>query len=180
MPVPILINSVYTEEMKRLKKYDGFGGTKPIRLSDNSQPIFIHGARMIEKAEHSKKTTIDYGFDVLAKLGSDWTQWSYLCDLKNMKVHFKTKESPEIKKLDFKAFDLSNKTPAKMLDIHADLSGSVEKDFQDYSLKYNRECIRRVFIAADFEPVFVSHGSTLDEAVTRFSEYAESTKCVND
>lgn len=180
MPVPILINSVYAEEMKTLKKYEGFGGSRPIRLSDDSQPLFIHGARMIQEAGHSKKTAVDYGFDVLAKLGSDWTQWSYLCDLKNLKVHFKTKESPEIKKLDFKAFDLSNRTPAKMLDIHADLSGSAEKHFQDHSLKYNRECVRRVFLAADFEPVFVSHGSTLEEAVTRFSEYAESTQRVDE
>ncbi len=177
LPVPVLENSTYDREMERLKTYKGFGGDKPIDLNNKKQPTFVHGARMIKDFDPSQKPAADYGFDILAQFGWEGTQWSYVCDLNALKVYFKTKASPKIKTLDFKSFDWSCKTPVKMLDIHADLSGAVEKNFRDYSLEYNREYVRRTFVAGNYEPVFTSHGSSLEEAVERFAAYPESTMC---
>jgi choloylglycine hydrolase len=177
LPVPVLENSTYDREMERLKTYKGFGGNKPIDLNNKKQPTFVHGARMIKDFDPSQKPAVDYGFDFLAQFGWEGTQWSYVCDLNALKVYFKTKASPKIKTLDFKSFDGSCKAPVKMLDIHADLSGVVEKNFRDYSLEYNREYVRRTFVVGNYEPVFISHGSSLEEAVERFAAYPESTKC---
>ncbi len=177
LPVPVLQNSTYAKEIERLKTYKGFGGDKPVDLNNLKQPIFVHGAQMLKDYDPSKKPAVDYGFDILAQFSWEGTQWSYVCDLANLKVFFKSKVSQKVKVVDFKDFDWSCKTPVKMLDIHADLSGPVEKNFRYYSLEYNRECVRTAFVTGNYEPVFTSHGSTLKEAVERFSAYPESTKC---
>ena len=177
MPFPVLVNTKYELEIKRLKTYMGFGGDKQIDLNNKKQPVFVQGAWMVKNFSSSQKPIVDYGFKILSVLGWSGTQWSYICDLRALKVYYKTKVSPTIKVLDFQSFDWSCRTPVKMLDIHAKLSGSVEKNFRDYSLKYNREFIRSVFVEGNFEPVFTSHGSTLKDAITRFAAYPESTTC---
>lgn len=177
LPVPVLENSTYDREMERLKTYKGFGGDKPIDLDDKKQPTFVQGARMLKDFNPSHQSAVDYGFDILATFGWEGTQWSYVCDLNALKVYFKTRASPKIKTLDFKSFNRSCQTPVKMLDIHADLSGAVDKNFRDYSIEYNREFIRNNFVAGNYEPVFKEHGSTLEAAVDRFAAYPESTKC---
>lgn len=177
VPVPVLCNTAYSEELEGLKAYKGFGGDKPIDLSSKKQSGVVQVGRMIKDFDPNKHPVMDYGFKILSTLGWSGSQWSYVYDPVNLKVHFKTKDSPGIKTLDFKAFDFSCKTPVKMLDIHFGRSGAVEKDFRDYSLQYNRECARKNFVAGNYEPVFTSHGSTLEAAVQRFAQYPESTKC---
>jgi len=180
LPIPVLANTVYDEELKLIKEYEGFGGTKIIDLNNDQMPIFNYGAKMINDFEFSQTPAIDYGFEMLNKFSWSGTQWSYICDLKALKIYFKTKPSPEIKTLDFGAFDFSCQTPVKMLDIHAFFSGPVEQFFHDYSLEYNLGCVKNTFIVSNYESVFTSHGSTLEEAVSNFGRYSESTKCTDN
>jgi choloylglycine hydrolase len=177
MPVPVLVNTTYEKEIRRLKTYKGFGGETPVDLENKKQPAFVQGAWQLKAFKASQKALVDYGFETLKVLGWSGTQWSYLCDPANLKVYYKTKESPKIKTLDFKSFDWSCRSPAKMLNIHAPVSGAVETYFKDYSKEFNRACIRRTFVTGNFEPVFTSHGSTLEAAITRFAQYPESTVC---
>jgi len=177
LPIPVLANTMYDEELELIKKYKGFGGTKDIDLTDDQMPIFNYGAKMTRDFDDTNHSAIDYGFEMLKKFSWSGTQWSYVCDLKSLKMYFKTKPSPEIKTLDFDKFDFSCDTPVKMLDVHAFLSGPVEDYFQDYSLEYNAGCVRTTFLVSDYESVFTKHGSTLDQAVANFSEYGETTVC---
>lgn len=179
LPVPVLCNERYMQEMEMLQTYRGFGGDKSVvqkevnRIDDR----FVRAARMINDFDPAQKSALDYGFEILTELSSHVTQWSYMCDLNNLKVYFKTKASPRIKELDLRSFDLSCQTPVKMLDIHVDLSGSIEKKFFDYSLEYNREQMRMKLSEKGWDEVFTSHGSTLEEAIVNFSGYSESTEC---
>ncbi len=66
-----------------------------------------------------------------------------------------------------------------MLDIHAFFSGPVEKYFHDYSTEYNMGCVRSTFIVSNYESVFTSHGSTLEQAISNFGRYSDSTNCGN-
>jgi penicillin V acylase-like amidase (Ntn superfamily) len=177
LPIPVLANTRYDEELKMIKEYEGFGGTKEIDLSNDEMPVFNYGAKMTREFDDSKTSAIDYGFEMLKKFSWSGTQWSYICDLKSLKMYFKTKPSPEIKSLDFKKFDFSCQTPVKMLDIHAFFSGPVENYFHDYSLEYNAGCVKTTFLVSDYESVFTSHESTLEQAVSNFSEYGETTAC---
>ncbi|MCD4747321.1 MAG: linear amide C-N hydrolase [Bacteroidales bacterium] len=178
LPIPTLANVPYAKELELIKKYEGFGGTKIIDLENDQMPVFNYGAKMIKEFDPLKSPAIDYGFDMLKKFSWSGTQWSYVCDLKNLKVYFKTQPSPEIKTLDFTSLDFSCETPAKMLDIHAFLSGPVEQYLFDYSTEYNMGSIKTTFLVSNYEEVFVKFGSTLEQAVSNFGRYSDSTKCI--
>lgn len=179
LPVPVLCNEKYKQEMEMLQTYRGFGGEKPVVLKEayRIDERFVRAARMINDFDPAQKAALDYGFEILTELSSRVTQWSYVCDLNNLKVYFKTTASPKIKELNLHSFDLSCQTPVKMLDIHADFSGSIERNLRDYSLEYNRERMRMKLSEKGWEEVFTSHGSTPEEAIANFSRYSESTKC---
>ena len=179
LPIPVLANTAYAKELKLIKEYEGFGGSKKIDLENDQMPVFNYGAKMIKEFDPSKSPAIDYGFEMLKKFSWSGTQWSTIFDLKACKIYFKTKPSPEIKTLDFGAFDFSCQTPVKMLDIHAFFTGPVEQFFHDYSVEYNIGCVKNTFIVSKYESVFTSHGSTLEKAVSNFGRYSESTKCTD-
>jgi len=177
LPIPVLANTTYAEELKLIKEYEGFGGSKKIDLENDQMPVFNYGAKMTREFDPGKASAIDYGFEILKKFSWSGTQWSYVSDLKNLKMYFKTQPSAEIKTIDFTALDFSCATPAKMLDVHAFLSGPVERFFQDYSVEYNMGMVRTTFLTSNYEEVFVKFDSTLEQAVANFGRYAEETVC---
>ena len=177
LPIPVLANTSYAKELNLIKEYEGFGGSKEIDLENDQMPVFNYGAKMIKEYDPSKSPAIDYGFEMLKKFSWSGTQWSYICDLNALKIYFKTKPSSEIKSIDFSVIDFSCRAPVKMLDIHAFFSGPVEKYFHDYSTEYNMGCVRSTFIVSNYESVFTSHGSTLEQAITNFGKYSDSTNC---
>jgi len=180
LPISVLANTAYAEELKLIKEYEGFGGTKKIDLENDQMPVFNYGAKMTKEFNPSKSPAIEYGFDMLKKFSWSGTQWSYVCDLKNLKVYFKTQPSPEIKTIDFAELDFSCETPVKMLDIHAFLSGPVEKYFQDYSTEYNMGAVKTTFLISNYEEVFIKFGSTLEQAVSNFGRYSDMTNCTSN
>jgi len=179
LPVTALCNTKYGEEMQKLRKYEGFGGDQAIDLDDRKTSRFVHAAQMLNHYDPSERPAVEYGFDILAQLERGGTRWSFVCDLKNLKAYFRTSRSQKIKELDLKSFDLSCETPVKMLDIHSSLAGNVEENFREYSLDYNRECIKKALkeLGKDFENFLTSRGSTLNQVIERLAGFSESTRC---
>ena len=179
LPVSALCNTQYETETEGLKKFQGFGGDRAIDLSNKRQPRFIQAAQMIKNYDSSESPAVEYGFDILKQLERGGTRWSFVCDLKNLKAYFRTNRAAKIKELDLNSFDLSCKTPVKMLDIHSRLSGNVEKNFQDYSLESNRDFIKNAIaeLGANFKNFLESKGSTLDQVIERIAGFSELTRC---
>ena len=177
MPYPVLENSTYKKEINRLKEYKGFGGEKLIDLKNKKMPTFVCGAKMLSEYDSAKSDGVEYGFSILDVFSWSGTQWSYICDLKHNKVYFKTKKSSKVKTIDLNKTDFSCLTPVRMLSIHTDVGGSVDEIMKPYSYEFNSSYIRRNFVAGNYEPVFKRFGSTLDDAVKRFADYSENTKC---
>jgi len=179
LPVTALCNTQYNAEMERLGKYKGFGGDQAMDFDNNSLPRFVHAAQMLKGYDPSERPAVEYGFDILTQLERGGTQWSFVCDLKSLKAYFRTSRASKIKELDLKSFDLSCKTPVKMLDIHSRLAGNVEEDFQDYSLDYNRKFVKKALqeLGKDFENFLTSRGSTLNQVIERLAGFSELTRC---
>jgi penicillin V acylase-like amidase (Ntn superfamily) len=179
LPVTALCNTKYNEEMESLRKYKGFGGDRFIDFDNKKLPRFVHAAQMLKGYDPSESPAVKYGFDILAQLERGGTQWSFVCDLNNLKAYFRTSRASEIKELDLKSFDFSCKTSVKMLDIHSRLAGNVEEDFQDYSLDYNREFVKKAMreLGKDFENFLTSEGSTLNQVIERLAGFSELTRC---
>lgn len=79
---------------------------------------------------------IDYAFKILKEVypsNEERTRWSIVFDPKNFKIYYRSYNNKEIRRIDFKKFDFNCHTPAKMLEVHNDLSGDVTPSFIDYS-----------------------------------------------
>jgi choloylglycine hydrolase len=180
LPVTALCNTIYAKELENLKEYEGFGGTKPIDMADEQVERFVHAAKMLKDYDPSKtESIVDYGFDVLGQLERGGTQWSIICDMKRLRIYFKTSLGKSIKYTAFDSFDFSNKTPAKILDINADLSGDVTGKFADSTTEANRNVARKVYELFSQDPGFEkqlkAQGITGEIFIERLATYADTT-----
>lgn len=183
MPVTALCNDQYLLEMKGLKEFKGFGGEKPVEMEKRYIPRFVHAAHMIKNYDPVISGNIVlYGLDILKQLERGGTQWSVICDLKNLHVYLRTSVAREIRHFSLESFDLSCNTPVKMIDIHAHLSGDITNDFVDYTPETNRKFVKMSIDATSnmeqgFEKSLISQGITLEILIDRLVKYPESTVC---
>jgi choloylglycine hydrolase len=173
LPVKALTNSTYKESLDHLKNHKGFGGEREIGFSGNSLDRFARAANMLAQYNHSKdRAIIDYAFSILDSVDNpEWTQWSIVYDVTNMIVHFKTKDSPWLKKFSFENFDFGCKSPSKIIDMHTDETGDLSGHFIAYSTEINRKLIGQSFKGTEFLK------DTPDAALDQISKYPESMIC---
>jgi penicillin V acylase-like amidase (Ntn superfamily) len=185
LPVTALMNTEYSQELDTLKTYEGFGGDKKIPISDKTDinSRFVKAAYMLKNYKNSvSPNIIDYGFDILRQVEAvidqtKWTQWSIVCDIKRLKVYFRTSVGKDIRYVSFDSFDFSNESPVKILDINADLSGNVAEKFKDYTLSANsaEQFVELMNRDPNFEQWLVSRGITSITLRDRLENYAETT-----
>lgn len=180
LPITALCNTEYAKELEILKGYDDFGGDKPIGMADEKVERFVHAAKMLKDYNPAKSNSIvDYGFNILGQLDRGGTQWSIICDMKRLKIYFKTSLGKSIKHTSFDSFDFSNKKPVKILDINADLSGDVTEKFADYTTEANRDVAEKAIglFSKDpgFEKELKARGITAQILVDRLAAYADTT-----
>lgn len=139
LPVTALCNSTYEEELTRLNRYEGFGGRKSIDLNDKTIPRFVRAAHMLNVYDpEAQPSAADYVFDILENLSSNLTRRSYVVDLINEVVYFRTGSHPKYRHFSLKSLDFSCDTPVQILDLNAAFSGDVTDNFQDYTFEANR------------------------------------------
>ncbi|MHC4283440.1 MAG: ankyrin repeat domain-containing protein [Planctomycetota bacterium] len=138
LPVTALCNSTYEEELTKLNFYEGFGGRKAIELNDKTIPRFVRAAHMLNSYNpETQPSAVDYVFNILENLSSNLTRRSYVVDLTNEVVYFRTSSRPEIRHFSLKSFDFSCNYPVQILDLNVHFSGEVTNKFQDYTLQAN-------------------------------------------
>ena len=184
LPVKALCNSIYPNEMKQLAEYEGFGGEEPVVLEDRKTPRFVHAAHMLKKFSPDKDSPVDYGFDILQSLERGATQWSVVYDVNNMRAYFRTVKARKIRYVDYNSFDFSCDTPAKMMDIHADLEGNIVDAFSDYTSELNRNFVKTAIenLTAekpDIEEFFAPGERTPQDLIDNFASFTEQTKCTD-
>lgn len=182
MPVPVLGNSTYEEEMAGLKLYRGFGGEKPMALEDKEMPRFVQAAYMLKAYSPEIKPPVDYAFDVLRQMERGNRQWAYVCDLNNLEAFFMTAVSAGRKSVRLGDFDPGCTKPPLFLDIHAELKGDVSREFREYSPAAAREHVRRAWeailkISPPFKALLAVNRTTAAELIERFAAYADETRC---
>jgi len=179
MPIPVLCNTAYPQEVDNLKGYEGFGGDRPVDLNDKEIERFVHAAHMISHTPQAEP--VDYGFDVLRTLERGNTQWSYVIDVRGKSAYFSS-QGRKRKHLAMSAFDYSCDTPVKMLDIHSDLDGDVSAHFVDYSSELNRQLVREqvgvLDRSGDVTRAVESYGNSVSNVIEAIAGYPESTVCI--
>ena len=182
MPIPVLCNTAYPDELSNLEAYAGFGGEKPVRLRHKSTERFVHAAHMIRNAPETVDS--DYGFKILKNLERGLTRWSIVIDVNQGRVYFHTSEGRKIKYFDMARLDFAPDTPVKMLDVHADLKGDVLGYFVDYSPERNWRAAKEGIESADsdtqgFSTELARFGFDLDDLIDRTCAAANGGSCAS-
>jgi len=182
MPIPVLCNTTYPEELANLERYAGFGGEEPVRLRDKGTERFVHAAYMIQDAPQS--VDADYGFRILKTLERGLTRWSTVVDVNQGRVYFRTYLGKRVKYFDMARLDFSPDTPVQMLDIHVDLVGDVLDYFVDYTPERNRRAAREGIRYTDSAEQGLSrpmeqYGRTLDDLIDRACAAAHGGSCAS-
>jgi len=175
MPVKLLCNTQYADDMDTLKQYKGFGGNRVIDLKNKSEKNrIISGAEMLQFNKHNPaESDVKYAFDILKQLDFGITKWSIVYDVKNMKMYYRTSIDSIVKHFDFSSYDFSCKNPVMMLDINKNLrSEDVIKEFIPYTKQANKEQLEKLFTA-----IGMKEKKSFSEMIERFTNYPEMIKC---
>lgn len=151
LPVAALTNSTYDECAELLQAYQNFTAEEIIQHSSlSSTDRFIKIVRRIEDFRSGDiGPAVEYAFDILSSVGvgnfkGHRTAWSIVYDIPNMRIYFRSFENRNIRFVDVRAFDFSNETPSRIMDIAGDQKGDVSGSFIDYSADMNRAMILTV------------------------------------
>jgi choloylglycine hydrolase len=169
LPVKALANSTYAASVTFWEK----ATLLPSDRSYHSLFRFARAANLVKNYDpKSSQSAVHYAFDVLRNVAQGYmTRWSIVYELNNSCISFRTNGNSKLRRVYLKRLDFSCKTPVKVLDINAALSGDVTNKFLDYTQRINRSLIGNAFKKTYFlsdRPV---------EEIDRISRYPESTLC---
>ena len=149
LPVKVLGNLAYDDEMKALGAFEGFGGSKKVDFADTENGRrFVWGAAMLrDLAAAPKAEAVPYAFSILAQLDRGATKWSLVFDIPAGRAYWRTNQARDIRFADLASFDLSCDQPARVLDIHAAMTGIVSDRFAPWT-----EADKARFVKAALKP----------------------------
>jgi choloylglycine hydrolase len=190
LPYPLLCNTAYSDELKRLSEYEGFGGTTEVPDRTSWTPStggsrFLKGVVLLEGDEPAGTApTVDFAFsmaDSLTSPTSNLVQKVY--DLEQRRMYFRTRLARDVRWVDLDSFDLGCDSPRMMLMAHEDLEGDVTAAFKPYTDEAGRAVLAKLFehvFAQDPETVtsLLNEGTTLNEAMDRQIDRPKTTSCI--
>jgi len=155
-----------------LKYYKGFGGLYEPVLNDPEVPRFVKTAVMLRDYDPADNV-VEYGLQMLDNLMvNDVPEWSILCDVRDMKIYFKTRINPEIKYLAMSDVDFSNANPTMILNMDIVEGGNVMDLFHPFSSEEMANFIDSYLLPLLPEEFFTSGGLTLEEFTTNLSTHS--------
>jgi choloylglycine hydrolase len=134
LPVETLANQAYRKELAAWQAGE---------LRDNPPERFAVAAdRVMGFQPGDAPAAVTYAFDTLDRAsgqatGGTPTHWSIVFDTENLRVHWRTSHSPQIRSVDFAKLDFACGAPVQMLDVHAALSGDVSDNLGRYTFEAN-------------------------------------------
>lgn len=180
-------NESIIKSIEYSKKYEN---TKPDHINIK-EPILDRAAKALsmtrefnesagsrDPVENSFKildaVNLQVGFKALFKwLGKgippSQTFWQIVFDLRNMKIHFKTKHNRNIRTIDIMSFDFSPQSNVQVLDIDENGMGDVTNKFKDYSRTDNERIVK-----ISFKPIKDSVSESEQEEIIIYPELLKS------
>lgn len=136
VPIPLLCNRTYRQELKLMDKYEGLIGWVRRQFDSSKDLRFVKGAAAL-KSFNAKEDgpPVEYGFDILSQMQFARTkQWSVIYDIRERSVYFRTNQNSSIKHFAFDRLDFSPEAPSKIIeDIDGQLKGDISGSFVDFN-----------------------------------------------
>jgi choloylglycine hydrolase len=113
--IRVLSNNNYSESLKYIENFEGFGGKLPVINRKGSNERFVSVANML--VNYKNQHPADYCFAILDSVKQDDTKWSIVYDITNLRIEFRFHSCSETKVFDFR--DVLNLNP------FADMGGDI-------------------------------------------------------
>ena len=168
MPVQVLCNAQYKEELMYLQQYKGFGGNNDFDVNTQSwNDRFCKAAHLINRYNEvqSAYNPVDYSWKVLDDIFPG--VWQLVYDVNKGVLQFRSDRGRGIKELNLSEIDFSTKTPIRYLDIHADFSGKAFPRFSTFTPEINKEYVIKGFNLGDNNPDFITLQKNIDSYVRK-------------
>ena len=144
LPVKVLANSTYSRSLAAFEKFHKTGLLPAEEAKTTGVfPEFGSLDRFVRGALHARRgrDPIAHGFAVLDEVKQGMTKWSIVYDLTMREVYLKTHSNASVRRLRVADFDLSCRTPVKILDITTPGAGNVGNAFVPYTRAANRALV---------------------------------------
>ena len=155
MPVLVLCNGKYQEDLTALRQYAGFGGTANFTINTQDwKNRFCNVAHLLRNYQAAQQAVnpVEYSWNVL---NDNYPGiWQFVYDVNNGALQFRSDQGRGIKELDMSAIDFSYKTPIMYLDIHADFSGKALPRFSKLTPEVNKQYASKGFLVGDADNTF--------------------------
>lgn len=145
MPIPVLCNEEYAQDLASVNEYDFRGGTKKFDFekANKWEDRFLKASYLLENYEASKSSPLDYSWTILDSIYSG--EWQMVADVKNKKVYFRSNVGKEIKSIDLAKINFNPKSEITYIDINSSLQGDVTSKFSKLSPEINQKYILEGF-----------------------------------
>jgi len=178
LPYPILCNDPYDLELKDLRNYAGFGGTKkPEPKYEREDPRFRWAALMLQ-GDTSSAPTVDDAFSILRRLNMGNNKWAVVLDVPGGRIYFRTSTAPKTRWADFAAFDFSCTATPSALDIQRELEGDVSKLFTPLTPDANRDFVKKAW--AEIDAGFFGNMFFKPRMIKRLGAAAAAVQCAGE
>ena len=148
MPIPVLCNDTYREELKKLQQYRGYGGTVDFDMQSNRwEDRFCKAAHLLDNYNskvQAAQNPVDYSWKMLNDIHPGI--WQLVYDVNNGVLQFRSDRGQGIKELKLSEIDFSTETPVMYLDIHADFSGEAFPRFSKFTPEASMEHVAKGFV----------------------------------
>ncbi|MGD1046426.1 MAG: linear amide C-N hydrolase [Bacteroidota bacterium] len=166
LPKKCLANETYESEMEIFKKYKYLYK----KYKYNSPSRFATAAYMLDNYKADKNNSIiDYSFSILDSVKAPNTVYQAVYDIKNRKIYFRSRLSPQIKSIDLQYFDFDCSSQVMMIDFNTSYYGNINGKFIPYDSKLNEELIAKAFHESGF--------ILPKEILLKAARFPESYKC---
>jgi penicillin V acylase-like amidase (Ntn superfamily) len=177
LPICALTNDTYAKSENFVNSITDLKRKYSAPSSSGSLDRFGRTAMMLH--EFSNQNAIDYSFNILNAVSQpELTQWSIVYDIKNMTVHYKTRDNPETRTMKLADFDFACNSPS----LYSDIGNTMVNNhlpFQPYSYERNREIIYNALDALstlpEFKPLLPS-----EKEKESMTHYPASTECATN
>ncbi len=176
LPVKVLANDIYSDNLENLKIFKEFGGNISISHDSGSLDRFARAANMLKNyTSDNKASLVDYAFNILDNVAQPYgaweTKWSIVYDIQKRRIYFRTISNKKVRYVDLPSFDFSCQSPVNVLDMKLAGSGNITDNFFNYTQQENFNLIRRSFKETSFSK------DIPDNILELISTYPERTTC---
>lgn len=139
---PVLANDTYQESLGYINS------TSSLSESYSSGSRFVRACSMIRSYNGAKTKipAVDYSFNILDEVSQgDFTKWSIVYDLTDLKIYFKTSEQPQRKFLSFSSFNFGCAERALFFDLRTVATGEIANRFLPVTSQLHFNIISKSF-----------------------------------